>query len=128
MSRGERAVQGLEEEGIDRGMERRDVGMVGIAPAGEPGLEVEVDELGRDAVCELQFPLPCLGYHPPTPLRMHLVDLAGLRQLTRPAKPGIKPRRLQNSLPIRNPEPALRTRRSPRRRRPSGEAVLVLPA
>jgi hypothetical protein len=61
-------------------------------------------------------------------LRMHLVDLAGLRQLTRPAKPGIKPRRLQNSLPIRNPEPALRTRRSPRRRRPSGEAVLVLPA
>jgi hypothetical protein len=35
-------------------MERRDVGMIGIAPACEPCLEVEVDELGRDTVRELQ--------------------------------------------------------------------------
>ena len=107
-------------------MERGDVGMVGMSRAGELGLEVEVDELGRDAVCELQFPLPCLAHHPPAPLRMHLVDLAGLGQLTRSAKPNIKPRCLQNGLPIRNPEPALRTRRSPRRRRPSGETVGML--
>lgn len=107
-------------------MEHSNVGMVGIAPAGEPGLEVEVDELGRDTMCELQFPLPRLGYHPFAPLRMHLVNLAGLGQLNRPAKPGIKPRRLQNGLPIRNPEPALRTRRSPGRRRPSGETVGML--
>ena len=106
-------------------MERRDVRMVGIAPAGEPCLEVEVDKLGRDAVCKIKFPLPCLGYHQLAPLRMHQVDLAGLGQLTRPAKPSIKARRLQNGLPILHSEPALRTRRSPRRRRPSGETVGV---
>ena len=33
MSRGEGAVQGLEEHGIDRGMERRDAGVVGISPS-----------------------------------------------------------------------------------------------
>jgi hypothetical protein len=31
-------------------MERRDVRMVGIAPAGEPSFEVEVDELSHDAM------------------------------------------------------------------------------
>ena len=100
--------------------------MVGIAPAGEPCLEVEVDKLGRDAVCKMKFPLTYLGYHLLAPLRMHLVNLARLGQLTRPAKPSIKARRLQNSLPVLHSKSALRTRRSPRRRRPSGEAVLVL--
>lgn len=34
-------------------MERRDVRVVGIVPAGELGLEVEIDELGGDAMREL---------------------------------------------------------------------------
>ncbi len=35
-------------------MERRNVGVAGISPAGEPCLEVEVDELGRDAMRKLK--------------------------------------------------------------------------
>jgi len=38
-------------------MERRNVRVAGIAPAGELGLEVEVDELGRDAVREIKSDL-----------------------------------------------------------------------
>lgn len=41
-------------------MQRRDVGVVGMTPAGELGLEVEVDELGRDAMRELKAML--LGF------------------------------------------------------------------
>jgi hypothetical protein len=51
------AVTGLEEQGIDRGMKCRDAKVVGIAPAGELGFEVEVDELGRDAMRELKSDL-----------------------------------------------------------------------
>lgn len=66
-------------------MERGDEGMVGMAAAGEPGLQVEVDELGSDAVRELEFPLLGFSDHPCAPTRMHTVNLTRLGQLARPA-------------------------------------------
>ncbi len=73
-------------------MQRRDVRMDGVASAGEAGLKVEVDELGRDAMRELKalllgFPDDCLA-----PGEVHSVHPGRGGQLLRVPQSGIEAR------------------------------------
>jgi len=107
-------------------MERRDVRVVGIAPAGELGLEVEVDELGRDAMREIKSDLAGFLDDRLAPCQVHHVHPGRGGQLLRVPQPRIKPRPFQDRLPRLDRKPTPRTRRCPRRRRPSSETMRVL--
>ena len=107
-------------------MERRDVRVVGIAPAGELGLEVEVDELGRDAVSELQPDLTGFPDDRFAPSQVYPVHPGRRGQLLRMPQPRIESRPLQDRLPRLDRKPTPRTRRSPRRRCPRSETMRVV--
>ena len=107
-------------------MECRDVSVVGIAHAGELGLEVEVDELGRDSVRELQSNLPGLLDDRLAPSQMHHVHPGRGGQLFRVPRPRTKTRPLQDRLPRLDRKPTPWTRGSPRRRRPRRKPMRVL--
>jgi len=77
-------------------MERGDAGVAGIAPAGELGLEVEVDELGRDAMRKLKSNLAGFLDDRRAPSQVHHVHPGRGGQLLRVPQPRIKPRPFQD--------------------------------
>jgi len=81
-----------------------------MAPAGELGLEVEVDDLGRDAVSELKPNLTGFLDDRLAPSQMHQVHPGRGGQLLWVSQPGIETRPFQDRLPRLDRKPTPRTR------------------